>query len=81
MHYTGSLLNGQVFDSSIKRGQPARFAIGQVIEGWNEALVQMMKGEKRTLIIPPELGYGQRGYPGVIPPNSYLVFDVELLDF
>lgn len=81
VHYTGSLLNGQVFDSSIKRGQPAQFAIGQVIEGWNEALVQMMKGEKRTLIIPPELGYGQRGYPGVIPPNSYLVFDVELLDF
>lgn len=81
VHYTGSLLSGQVFDSSVKRGQPAQFAIGQVIEGWNEALVEMKKGEKRTLIIPPELGYGQRGYPGVIPPNSYLVFDVELLDF
>jgi cyclophilin family peptidyl-prolyl cis-trans isomerase len=81
VHYTGSLMNGQVFDSSVKRGESAQFAIGQVIEGWNEALQQMHKGEKRMLIIPPELGYGQRGYPGVIPPNSYLVFEVELIDF
>ena len=81
VHYTGSLLNGQVFDSSVKRGEPAQFAIGQVIEGWNEALQKMKKGEKRTLIIPPELGYGKRGYPGVIPPDSYLIFDVELIDF
>ncbi len=81
VHYTGSLLNGQVFDSSVKRGEPAQFAIGQVIEGWNESLQTMRKGEKRTLIIPPELGYGKRGYPGVIPPDSYLIFDVELLDF
>ncbi len=81
VHYTGSLMNGQVFDSSVRRGQPAQFAIGQVIEGWNEALQQMKRGEKRTLIIPPDLGYGERGYPGVIPPNSYLIFDVELIDF
>lgn len=81
VHYTGSLLDGKVFDSSVKRGTPAVFSIGQVIEGWNEALQLMKKGEKRTLIIPPELGYGERGYPGVIPPNSFLVFEVELIDF
>ncbi len=81
VHYTGTLLDGRIFDSSVQRGEPASFAVGQVIEGWNEALVTMTKGEKRTLIIPPELGYGVQGYPGVIPPNSYLIFDVELLDF
>lgn len=81
VHYTGSLLNGKIFDSSIARGEPATFRIGQVIEGWNEALQTMKKGEKRTLIIPPELGYGEYGYPGVIPPNSYLIFNVELLSF
>ena len=81
VHYTGMLLDGRIFDSSVRRGEPAQFAIGQVIEGWNEALVSMTKGEKRTLIIPPDLGYGRQGYPGVIPPNSYLIFDVELIDF
>ena len=81
VHYLGYLLNGIVFDSSIARNEPATFRIGEVIEGWNEALESMTKGEKRTLIIPPELGYGEYGYPGVIPPNSYLVFEVELLDF
>lgn len=81
VHYTGSLLDGRVFDSSVRRGSPAQFAIGEVIEGWNEALATMSAGEKRTLIIPPELGYGTMGYPGVIPPNSYLVFDVELIKF
>ncbi len=79
VHYTGSLLNGQVFDSSIARNQPATFQVGQVIPGWNEALVDMTKGERRTLIIPPHLGYGAQGYPGVIPPNSWLVFEVELI--
>jgi len=81
VHYAGTLLNGKEFDSSIKRGEPAEFAVGQVIEGWNEALKTMKKGEKRTLIIPPDLGYGERGHPGVIPPNSFLIFDVELIDF
>ncbi len=81
VHYTGTLLNGKIFDSSIARNEPATFRIGQVIEGWNEALQSMKKGEKRTLIIPPELGYGEYGYPGVIPPNSYLIFEVELLSF
>jgi peptidylprolyl isomerase len=75
------LLDGRIFDSSVQRGTPAQFAIGQVIEGWNEALKTMTVGEQRTLIIPPELGYGTMGYPGVIPPNSYLIFDVELIKF
>ncbi len=81
VHYTGTLLDGTKFDSSVDRGTPATFDIGKVIEGWNEALMAMTKGEKRILIIPPQLGYGEKGYPGVIPPNAFLVFEVELLDF
>jgi peptidyl-prolyl cis-trans isomerase A (cyclophilin A) len=81
VHYTGRFLDGQVFDSSEQRGQPASFRIGQVIEGWNEALLAMKKGERRLLVIPPELAYGERGYPGAIPPYSFLVFEVELLGF
>ncbi|UCF99210.1 MAG: peptidylprolyl isomerase [Spirochaetaceae bacterium] len=81
VHYSGRRLNGLVFDSSIQRGQPATFEIGRVIQGWNEALMSMKRGEKRILIIPPELAYGERGYPGVIPPNEFLIFEVELLDF
>ena len=81
VHYEGKLLNGKIFDSSYLRNAPTSFKIGEVIEGWNEALVTMTKNEKRTLIIPPELGYGEYGYPGVIPPNSYLIFEVELLSF
>ena len=81
VHYTGKFLDGSVFDSSISRGVPASFRIGAVIEGWNEALLAMKKGEKRTLIVPPELGYGERGYSGAIPPNAFLVFEVELIDF
>ena len=81
VHYHGTLLDGRVFDSSVARHQPATFKVGQVIDGWNEPLVEMSKGEKRTLIIPPDLAYGVHGVPGVIPPNSTLIFEVELLDF
>jgi peptidylprolyl isomerase len=81
VHYRGQRLNGLVFDSSYQRGQPATFEIGRVIQGWNEALTGMRRGEKRILIVPPELAYGERGYPGVIPPNEFLIFEVQLLEF
>jgi FKBP-type peptidyl-prolyl cis-trans isomerase len=81
VHYTGKLLDGTVFDSSVQRGEPAVFRIGTIIQGWNEALLTMKKGEKRILIIPPELGYGERGVPGAIPPDAFIIFEMELLDF
>ncbi|MBN2351729.1 MAG: peptidylprolyl isomerase [Spirochaetales bacterium] len=80
VHYKGTFLNGQVFDSSYDRNQPAQFTIGSLIPGMNEALAAMKKGEKRLLVIPPELGYGDRGAGNVIPPHAWLVFEVELLN-
>jgi peptidylprolyl isomerase len=79
--YKGLLLDGRVFDSTESRGAPVTFQVDKVIKGWTEALLMMKRGEKRRLVIPPELGYGDRGYPGVIPANAFLVFEVELVDF
>ena len=86
MHYTGWLSDGgkpgRKFDSSVDRGQTFAFRIGvgQVIQGWDEGVMSMKKGGKRTLHIPASLGYGARGAGGVIPPNADLIFEVELLD-
>jgi len=79
VHYTGTLIDGTVFDSSVKRGQPATFSVGGVIRGWTEALQLMKEGDKWMLYIPYELAYGERGSGSQIPPFSTLVFEVELI--
>ncbi len=78
-HYHGSFINGDVFDSSVERGQPAEFPVNGVIRGWTEALQLMSEGSKWRLYIPYDLAYGERGSQGAIPPYSALIFDVELL--
>lgn len=83
VNYTGTLLNGTVFDSSYPRGTPFSFTLGQnrVIQGWEQGVLGMKVGGKRKLIIPPQLGYGEQGAGnGAIPPNATLIFEVELLD-
>uniref|UniRef100_A0A1L8DTV0 peptidylprolyl isomerase n=1 Tax=Nyssomyia neivai TaxID=330878 RepID=A0A1L8DTV0_9DIPT len=81
VHYTGTLQNGEVFDSSRTRGKPFKFTVGQgeVIRGWDEGVPQMSVGQRAKLVCSPDYAYGSRGHPGVIPPNATLTFDVELI--
>lgn len=79
VHYTGKLIDGKVFDSSVERGQTIKFPLNQVIKGWTEGLQLMKEGGKAMLFIPPDLGYGDRGAGGVIGPNEALIFEVELI--
>ena len=79
VHYTGKLIDGTIFDSSVKRGQPANFGVNQVIRGWTEALQLMKEGDKWILYVPYDLAYGERGSGPQIPPYSTLIFEVELI--
>lgn len=79
-HYHGSFINGQVFDSSVTRNEPAEFALGDVIPGWSEALQMMTVGSKWRIAVPSEIGYGEAGSPPVIPGDSALVFEISLID-
>lgn len=82
-HYTGKLLDGTVFDSSVTRGQPFKFTIGvgQVIKCWDEGMMKLKKGQKAILNCPPDIAYGSRGAGAAIPPNATLKFEVEMIDF
>ena len=79
VHYTGTLVDGKVFDSSVQRGEPAEFPLSGVIPGWTEGIQKINKGGKIKLYVPPQLGYGDEGNQG-IPPSATLIFDVELLE-
>lgn len=81
VHYTGWLTDGTKFDSSVDRNDPFAFVLGagQVIRGWDEGVAKLKVGDKARLTIPPEMAYGRDGYPGAIPPNATLIFEVELI--